>query len=266
MGHRCCVYTLAAILAGVALANPASAQNSEPACSVGVNHFVGYGGMGQSDLPYTATAKTTFEQHLPDGNEIHGYVYTHQARDSAGRTMSEMATGCLPDENGVPQPQLSVSVFDPATRSSLFWQAGMLGDKVVRVSHTSGNAIKLTPDEIAARRKANESRQPPSGEFKSEDLGTRTIAGVEAQGLRTTRTIPAGQAGNKLPLVTTREIWRSKELGLVVLGITDDPRQGRTTYEIEDFSRTEPGPSLFAPPEGYRIEDSAASTASGSQP
>jgi len=266
MGHRRCLYTLAVILAGVALANPASAQNSEPACSVGVNHFVGYGGMGQSDLPYTATAKTTFEQHLPDGNEIHGYVYTHQARDSAGRTMSEMATGCLPDENGVPQPQLSVSVFDPATRSSLFWQAGMLGDKVVRVSHTSGNVIKLTPDEIAARRKANESRQPPSGEFKSEDLGTRTIAGVEAQGLRTTRTIPAGQAGNKLPLVTTRETWRSKESGLVVLGITDDPRQGRTTYEIEDFSRTEPGPSLFAPPEGYRIEDSAALTAPGSQP
>jgi len=266
MGHRRCLYTLAVILAGVALANPASAQNSEPACSVGVNHFVGYGGMGQSDLPYTATAKTTFEQHLPDGNEIHGYVYTHQARDSAGRTMSEMATGCLPDENGVPQPQLSVSVFDPATRSSLFWQAGMLGDKVVRVSHTSGNVIKLTPDEIAARRKANESRQPPSGEFKSEDLGTRTIAGVEAQGLRTTRTIPAGQAGNKLPLVTTRETWRSKESGLVVLGITDDPRQGRTTYEIEDFSRTEPGPSLFAPPEGYRVEDSAALTAPGSQP
>jgi hypothetical protein len=233
---------------------------------VGVNHFVGYGGMGQSDLPYTATAKTTFEQHLPDGNEIHGYVYTHQARDSAGRTMSEMATGCLPDENGVPQPQLSVSVFDPATKSSLFWQVGMLGDKVVRVSHTSGNVIKLTPDEIAARRKANESRQPPSGEFKSEDLGTRTIAGVEAQGLRTTRTIPAGQAGNKLPLVTTHETWRSKELGLVVLGITDDPRQGRTTYEIEDFSRTEPGPSLFAPPEGYRVEDSAALTAPGSQP
>jgi hypothetical protein len=266
MGHRRCLYTLAVILAGVALANPASAQNSEPACSVGVNHFVGYGGMGQSDLPYTATAKTTFEQHLPDGNEIHGYVYTHQARDSAGRTMSEMATGCLPDENGVPQPQLSVSVFDPATKSSLFWQVGMLGDKVVRVSHTSGNVIKLTPDEIAARRKANESRQPPSGEFKSEDLGTRTIAGVEAQGLRTTRTIPAGQAGNKLPLVTTRETWRSKESGLVVLGITDDPRQGRTTYEIEDFSRTEPGPSLFAPPEGYRVEDSAALTAPGSQP
>jgi hypothetical protein len=52
----------------------------------------------------------------------------------------------------------------------------------------------------------------------------------------------------------------------VVLGITDDPRDGRSTYEIEDFSRTEPSPSLFAPPEGYRIEDPAASTASGSQP
>jgi hypothetical protein len=52
----------------------------------------------------------------------------------------------------------------------------------------------------------------------------------------------------------------------VVLGITDDPRERRTAYEIEDFSRTDRSPSLFAPPEGYGIEDPAASTAAGSQP
>jgi hypothetical protein len=266
MVKRCCHPTVAAILAGVALTGPASAQNSEPACSVGINHFVGYGSMRQSNLAYTATAKMTFEQRLPDGNDIRGYIYTHQARDSAGRTMSEMGQGCQLDENGVPQPQLSVSVFDPTTKTSLHWQVGIGPDKVARVSHQLDTPRKtLTPSELAAIRKSAESRQPPRSEFKSEDLGTRTIAGVEAQGERTTRTIPAGDEGNRLPLVTTSETWNSKEFGLVVLGISDDPRRGRTTYEIEELSRTEPDPSLFTPPEGYRIEDSVPLSASGSQ-
>jgi hypothetical protein len=268
MGNRSCHCTVAAILAGIALTGAAaSAQNPEPACSVGVSNLIGYGGPRKINVPYIATAKTTFEQRLPDGNSVRGYIYTHQARDSAGRTMSEMAQGCRLDENGVPQPQLSVSVFDPATNTSLFWQVGINTDKVARISyHLKTPRKTLTPDELAARRKASESQQPPSSEFKSEDLGKRAIAGVVAHGSRTTRTIPAGEEGNELPLVTITETWNSKELGLVVLGIKDDPRRGRITYEIEELSRTEPDRSVFTPPEGYRIEDRAPLTASQSQP
>ena len=267
MANRFCYYTLAVILAGIALTGAASAQNSEPACSMGIHNFIGYGGGRKSNVAYAATAKMTFEQTLPDGNHIKGYIYTHQARDSAGRTMSETGHGCQLDENGVPQPQLNVSVYDPSTKTSLFWQVGNSIDKVVHVGHQLETPGKtLTPDELAARRKASEARQPPRSEFKSEDLGIRTIAGLEAHGSRTTRTISTGEEGNELPLITTSEIWRSEELGLVVLGINDDPRRGRTTYEIKELSRTDPDPSIFAPPEGYKIEDRAPQTASVSQP
>ena len=85
----------AAILTGIALTESPCAQSFEPACSVGVNHFVGYGGIRENNLPFTATAKTTYEQSLPDGNEIRGYIYTHQARDSAGRTRSEMGRAAI---------------------------------------------------------------------------------------------------------------------------------------------------------------------------
>jgi hypothetical protein len=94
MAHTDYLCIAAAILTGIALTGSACAQSSEPACSVGINHFVGYGGMRENSLPFTATAKTTYEQSLPDGNEIRGYIYTHQARDSAGRTRSEMGQGC----------------------------------------------------------------------------------------------------------------------------------------------------------------------------
>jgi hypothetical protein len=90
-------------------------------------------------------------------------------------------------------------------------------------------------------------------ETKTEDLGMRTIAGVEAHGTRTTRTIAPGDEGNDLPLVVMDEMWRSKEFGLVVLGITDDPRVGRKTFEVEELSSSEPDASVFAPPDGYKI-------------
>jgi hypothetical protein len=122
-------------------------------------------------------------------------------------------------------------VIDPAAKTSISWQVGMITDKIAHVAHQRDIPSKtLTPDEIAANRKAAESRRPPRSEFKGENLGTRIIAGVDAIGSRTIRTIPAGEEGNKLPLVTTNETWMSKEFGFVVLAITDDPRRGRSTF------------------------------------
>jgi len=107
---------------------------------------------------------------------------------------------------------------------------------------------------MAERRKEMQLMQPPRSEFKTEDLGTKTIAGIEAHGSRTTRTIPAGEEGNEVPLVTVQEIWRSQKLGLTLMGTMDDPRSGRRTYEVEEFTEGEPDASLFTPPEGYRVE------------
>ena len=83
----------------------------------------------------------------------------------------------------------------------------------------------------------------------------RTIAGVEAHGSRITRTIPAGEEGNELPLAVVDEKWFSLDLGCFLSVISDDPRHGRTTFEIQELSRTEPDASLFLPPPGYTIED-----------
>ena len=44
---------------------------------------------------------------------------------------------------------------------------------------------------------------------KTESLGRQTIEGVQAEGRRTTMTIPAGQAGNDLPIHIVVESWYS---------------------------------------------------------
>jgi hypothetical protein len=47
---------------------------------------------------------------------------------------------------------------------------------------------------------------------------------------------------------------------LIVMAIDDDPRRGRTTFEIEELSRSEPESSTFAPPAGYTVVEHMSQT------
>ena len=69
------------------------------------------------------------------------------------------------------------------------------------------------------------------------------------------RTVAAGKEGNDVPIEVVTERWRSKELDLVLLSTTDDPRRGRTTYEITEINVGEPDASLFAAPAGYTVKE-----------
>ena len=115
----------------------------------------------------------------------------------------------------------------------------------------------MTPEEQAERLKQQKVMQAaqPHQEFHSEKLGSRNISGIMTEGVRTTTTVPAGEQGNDLPLVLVREEWRSRELGIILMATNDDPRRGKTTFELEDISTSEPDPSLFTPPPGYKVED-----------
>jgi hypothetical protein len=90
-------------------------------------------------------------------------------------------------------------------------------------------------------------------ESRTEELGTQNIEGVDAEGTRTITTIPAGAIGNERPIEITYEKWYSRELQLVVLSRHNDPRFGEQTYRLTNIIRSEPDPSLFTPPNGYRL-------------
>jgi hypothetical protein len=90
---------------------------------------------------------------------------------------------------------------------------------------------------------------------KSEDLGKRVIEGVQAEGTRTTITIPAGQAGNERAMEIISERWYSPELQVVVMSKHSDPRMGETVYQLTNVSRVEPVASLFEIPSDYQVND-----------
>lgn len=96
-------------------------------------------------------------------------------------------------------------------------------------------------------------RGGPKWESRTEDLGEQNIEGVSAHGTRTTTTIPAGAIGNERSIEMVYEKWFSKELQMVVYSKNTDPRFGEQTYRLTNINRTEPDPSLFQPPAGYKI-------------
>ena len=95
--------------------------------------------------------------------------------------------------------------------------------------------------------------EPPKFPEARESLGKQTVEGVEAEGTRTTVTIPAGAIGNERAIQIVSERWYSPELQTVVMTRHSDPRFGETTYRLTNVSRGEPDHSLFEVPAGFEI-------------
>jgi hypothetical protein len=92
-------------------------------------------------------------------------------------------------------------------------------------------------------------------EPKVESLGTREIEGVQAEGRRSTLTIPAGQIGNDRPIEIVSERWYSEALQVVVLSKHSDPRMGEHVYRLTNIKREEPARSLFEVPADYQVQE-----------
>ena len=81
------------------------------------------------------------------------------------------------------------------------------------------------------------------------------MEGVEADGTRTTFTIPKGQIGNEQPLSIVSERWFSPALKVLVMSRQSDPRFGETTYRLANINRSEPSPALFEIPSDFTVEE-----------
>lgn len=93
---------------------------------------------------------------------------------------------------------------------------------------------------------------------ETKDLGTREFSGVKATGVQRSYEIPAGEIGNRNPIVVSTETWTSPELQAVVYQKRSDPRSGEFVYRAENLKRDEPAAALFTVPSDYTVKDSAA--------
>jgi hypothetical protein len=91
------------------------------------------------------------------------------------------------------------------------------------------------------------------GQATTEDLGSQTMEGVFVTGVRTTRTIAAGQIGNDKPISIVTEVWTSPDLKTIVYSKRSDPRMGEQTFQLTNITRAEPDGSLFTVPADFKL-------------
>lgn len=89
----------------------------------------------------------------------------------------------------------------------------------------------------------------------SRDLGTRDFDGVRAEGKLRSYEIPAGEVGNRNPIVVADETWTSPELQVTMYSKHSDPRSGDYVYRLENVKRGEPDAALFAVPSDYKVHE-----------
>src|SRR5215831_8976486 len=116
---------------------------------------------------------------------------------------------------------------------------GATGDAEQKQPTIPSSPAMKSPSELAATKKV-------------ESLGKQVVEGIEAEGTRSTVTIPAGEIGNRLPIEVTEERWYSPELQILVMSKHHDPRSGDKIYRLTNINRSEPDRSLFELPSDYQ--------------
>ena len=92
----------------------------------------------------------------------------------------------------------------------------------------------------------------------TKDLGTKEMEGVKVHGKMRSYEIPAGEIGNRNPIVVNSESWYAPDLQVTVLTRHSDPRSGDRIYRLSNIKRDEPAASLFTLPTDYTVKDPMA--------
>jgi hypothetical protein len=201
--------------------------------------------------PYTAHYNITQTQKLADGNVIRRESTETVAADAEGRHMT--ATTAAPPFGGQTLRTI-IFVFDVKTHTNIVWtvpgqQARMTVIPDLKAApNCFGNSADLKMKTAGERSK----RPKPV----TDDLGRDTIQGIEVSGRRITMTVPSGEFGNQLPIVTTSEMWTATVPtveGMMVRETVDDPRTGTRTRALTSYEPGDPDPNLFEPPATYEI-------------
>jgi len=234
--------------------------------------------------PYAADTSTETVQTLADGNRIVNRTVSKFYRDSQGRTRREQTFGNVDPSNPGPH-EMKVFIDDPVSKVAYVVDPGEKSGRTMPRSFkfisdvpTAGGstnaAYKLFDEQEASSAPGIRTEIHIAGpgdagggmalpvldkldekhDVVKEDLGKRTIEGLECTGTQQTITIPAGQVGNERPISIVTETWYSPAIAGVVQSSTTDPRFGQTTYQLRNVQTSEQQRSLFEPPADYKVE------------
>ena len=207
------------------------------------------------NAPYSADLVTEVSQTLSNGDHIRQTTTAHLARDSEGRTRREQSLSGLGALGAAGTRGNAIFITDPVAGLSYALNPNAKTATKASVSGMRGGGS--APEQPGSMRGAGRKGGQGAQNVKTESLGRQAIEGVQADGSRTTLTIPAGTMGNDLPIQVVTERWYSPDLQLAVLTKHSDPRTGETVTKLMNVSRVEPSRTLFEPPSDYKVTETS---------
>jgi hypothetical protein len=251
-----CGLLLVALSSLVAAQSDAPAPPPPPPGGIMVMHGPGHEGSGNmiytelgegkvvTGVPMSGDLVVTRDTTLADGNHIHTQNQTKVYRDADGRVRREIGF------------ELNTPATGAAKRSMIIITDPVAGKRyVLNPQNKTARVMPLHPP------KHGQGPPPPDGEngpkpdnanVTREELGAKTVNGLQAAGTRVTRTIPAGKIGNDNPIQVITERWYSTDLQLPLTTTHTDPMMGTVTTNLININRAAPDASLFQVPSDYK--------------
>jgi hypothetical protein len=248
------------------LASAASAQCSK--------NTIGYSDVGVvSGTPFRTQIVHTTTSKSPRIQQALIHPRTESvARDAQKRILRDVVTGEFKrdtgSEAGSTVEEHAITICDPTAET--FTELDTMNATAKIIHARSAAAAKHS---AASSSRTFCSRQSPFHEnlqntqMSFQDLGTQTIEGIEAHGVRTTRApLAATDGGDRKPVEEVTDTWCSDELSAVVLKVTQSRGGLKFTAAMQNIVRGEPDAALFEIPPGYAVTESVETPSNPRKP
>jgi hypothetical protein len=224
----------------------------------------------QPNNPFTAQRLTTRTSKGTTESASTPVISEIVARDGAGRIRVEKHPEIAEPQGNDPvvlhtrdggqinttQTELNVitMIFDCPGGKIISLQPAM---KVARVRDVQASQPGVQPVRAYSFFFTSVLQHKPTAAFLAEDLGHKTIEGVDALGIKTTHLGTEDDEWKGKP-IRISETWVSDDLAATLVdSMTDLKKNVEETSSLTNLSRAEPDPALFQIPTDYKINPAA---------
>src|SRR5882724_1437251 len=254
------VSRLAIFLAAFGIVLGTLPSRSAAQCSVGL---MGLGGVSTlNGNPFQAEVKQSFLNHNSALARTIAAGPERVARDTQGRLRIDRSLGKFkvqdPAGAETEEERHLITICDPVKGESISLDTMNKTATVQKVNIHFLSPSTATGVEVSTfcSRELRMGFNFPGSQ--TENLGHRTIEGMDAQGVLTKRQMPSsisnGTTTQVKEITSQSEVWCAEEFGAVLLRVSGTEERGMThTTAMVGIQHGEPDDSLFQIPPGYRI-------------
>lgn len=199
------------------------------------------------NAPFSMELAAEWTRPLPDGGTFTVANERAIMRDSQGRIYQERRI-LVPKNSGIKSEMNVFQITDPAQH--IWYNCSPRAKVCDKLEYDLTPQMKYQP-KLWVSGPLSDGR----GVVQVDDLGLNTIQGQETHGYRESITFSPAAMGNDRPMTSSREFWFCEPLGFNLISIVDNPQTGKQVFTVKDLATSEPDPTMFKVPEGYKIID-----------